>query len=514
MEFSLGKMFWKAWLWFFDVFVRLFSILVFVVFALIILQINPDFKDLVTLFVSLSVVLSVAGFARVFPIWAQAVYLLAYFKFSYWLILKLLALGMVDYNFAWTLPKWINDVIGVSVTGMFADFVFWSGFVLIVLTLIDRLEREFLVFLAGKMKIDWARELIEERMEKLSKSQKAEEGIIEAGKKKEVKDNEISSPSPSKERIVLRPKFFKDRLWYQWIMFLSMVFPVLMLSFVFGGISDVVAEGPSNPLYFIFGGAVLLIFLICLPFFLWEATTRIVLEKDKIVIKTFFFQRTEIYYSDVKNVDVRRNEGLKIYYEKQTKKGKISKVARFFPWAFTTEKLLKELKSRLENVDIDEDFIINSTKTIRAARGLATVLTVLITVGLFTGFVYYIINQATNRPKFSDDDCANQLEFWINDEPKTGILETREGFIPELSIKAPFYLFIDAEKSAPECNKNISLVIYNASGYIVFQRGGLVPPESGIVNYRWEALFKERGDYLLKLNYGNILAEKIYFSVK
>jgi hypothetical protein len=251
-----------------------------------------------------------------------------------------------------------------------------------------------------------------------------------------------------------------------------------------------------------------------LPFFLWEATTRIVLEKDKIIIKTFLFQKTEIYYQDVKNVDVRRNEGLKIYYEKQTKKGKMSKVARLFPWAFTTEKLLKELKPRLENVDIDEDFIANSTKIVKAARGMATVLTVLITVGLFTGFIYYIINQTANRPKFSDEDCANRLEFWINDEPKTGILETREGFSPELSIKAPFYLFIDAEKSAPECDKNISLVIYNASGYIAFQRGGLVPPKSGIANYYWEGILKEKGDYLLKINYGNIPAQRIDFSVK
>jgi len=509
MEFSLGKTFWKAWLWFFDVFVRLFFILDFVVFALIILQINPDFKDLATPFVSLSVILSVAGFARIFPIWAQAVYLWAYFKFSHWLILKLLALGMVDYNFAWTLPEWINDVIGVSVRGMFADFVFWSGFVLIALLLIDRLERGLLVFLTKTMKIGWARELIEERMEKLSKAQKAEEGIIEARKEKEAKDNEASLLPPSKERIVLRPKFFKDRLWYQWTMFLSMVFPVLMLPFVFGGIS-----GVSDPLYFVFGGTVLLIFLICLPFFLWEATTRIVLEKDKIIIKTFLFQKTEIYYQDVKNVDVRRNEGLKIYYEKQTKKGKMSKVARLFPWAFTTEKLLKELKPRLENVDIDEDFIANSTKIVKAARGMATVLTVLITVGLFTGFIYYIINQTANRPKFSDEDCANRLEFWINDEPKTGILETREGFSPELSIKAPFYLFIDAEKSAPECDKNISLVIYNASGYIAFQRGGLVPPKSGIANYYWEGILKEKGDYLLKINYGNIPAQRIDFSVK
>lgn len=521
MGFSLAKTFWKTWLWLFDVFTKLFFILSLAVFVLIIIQIEPDFKDFITSFLSLITIFTIANFARIFPLWIQAIYLWLYVKFSHWLILKLLAPGMVDYNFTWTLPKWINDILGVSVSGTFADFIFWSGLVLIALMLIDRLERELLIFLAQKMKIGWAEELIKERVEKISKAQKKEEGIIEAGKKEEAKVGKISLPLPSKERVIFRPKFFKDRLWYQWFFFLSMVLPFLILFFLLGynnepGALNAMNEESSNSLYFIWG-VVLSIFLICLPFFLREVTTRIILEKDKIVIKTFFFRKTEIYYSDIKNIDVKRNGVLEIYYDKQTKKGKIPKIVGFFPWAFTMEKLLRELAPRLENINIDENFILNSMKEVKAARNPATtVLIMLITVGLSIGFIYYIIHQATNRTKLSDEDCAQQLEFWINDEPKTGILETKAGFNPEISIKAPFYFFVDAE-NAPGCDKNISFIIYNASGNIVSQKGGLIPSETGetgIVNYYWEAVFKEKGNYLLKVNYGNIPAKEINFSVK
>lgn len=518
MEFSLGKTFWNIWLKFFDVSIKFFFVLDLAIFVLIMLQIKPDFKELEAPFIALSLIFTIVGFMQILPLWIKVIYVWIYFKFSHLLILRLLALGMIDYNFIWTSPKWISDIISVFVKHQFADFVFWSGLVLAALLLIDHLERRSLVFLAQKMNIGWARELIEERLEKMSKARKAEQGTIEVNRGEEVKDNEIplpSFPKEIKERIVFKPQFFKDRLWYQMIMFLSFVFPILMLPFLAGGISGVSGMvTPSNPLFWVFGGTFLLVFLICLPFYIWEATTMIVLEKNKIVIRTFFFKKIEIPYMDIKNIDVQTNQGMKIYYEKQTKGKRMLKVARLFPWAFTTEKLLEELKPRLDNVDINDDFIIKAIKTVKAARGLVTVLTVLITVGLLTGFIYYIIHQAINRPKFSEKDCASRLEFWINDEPKTGILETKEGFSPELSIGAPFYFFVNAEKNAPECDKKLSLAIYDAKGNVVFQRGSLIPPKTGIGNYYWESILKEKGDYLLKINYGNIPAKKINFSVR
>ena len=516
MKFSLGKTLWKIRLRFFDVFIKLFLILDLVLFILILFQVKPNFKELEFLFLPLIVVFSVACFISLFPIWIQGIYLWIYFKFGHQLILKLLSSGAIDYNFVWSLPKWINDLIGVSIRGEFIDFVFWSGFVLSALFLIDRFERWFLIFLAKKMKIGWARELLEERLAKSSKTRKKAEGIMEVEKKEGLKGNEISLPpfpKEIKERIVFKPKFFRDRLWYQLLIFLLMTLPVLLImGWSFSSPAGV--KGASDPLLIVFGGTFLLVFLIFLPFFLWEVTTRIILEKDKIIIKTFFLKKKEIFYLDIKNVYVRRNEGLKIVYEEQRKGGRILKEFRLFPWVFTTEKLLKELKLRLDNIDISEDFIINTIKTIKAARGLTGVLVVVITIGLFVGFIYYIIYQAENRPKLSDMNCANRLVFWINDKPKTGILEIKEGFKPELSIKSPFYFFIDAEKSAPECDKNISFVIYNAKGNIIFQSGNLTSPKEGIAYYYWEAILKEKGDYFLKVNYGNIPAKKINFSVK
>lgn len=511
MKFSLGKTFWKVYLWLFDIFTPLFLVLDLATFILIILQTNPDFNDFMTLLVPLIIILSVALLVQIFPLWIQAVCLWAYFKFSHWLILNLLSSGFVDYNFTWTLPEWISNPVGLSAKGTSADFIFWSGFILIALLLINQLNAKLLVFLAETMKITWARELMTKRIEKNLKDLKTTEGIIEVSGKKEIRDDKVLSLPLSKERIVFRPKFFKDRLWFLWIMFLSMVFPVLILILLFA------LEGTTNisdSFYFVFGGTILLTFLIFLPFALWEATTRITLEEDKIIIKTFFFKKTEIYYSDIKNVYVQRNKGLQICYENQTKKKEILKTAQLFPWAFTTEELLKELKPRLENVNINDNFIVNSIKTVKAARSPTTVLTVFITTGLFIGFIYYITNQAENQLKFSDEDCANQLEFWINDKPKIGILETKEGFNPELNIEAPFYLFINVEKNALKCDKNISFAIYNTNEDIVFKEEKLEFFKTGITSYYWEDILKEKGDYLLKANYGGILVQEIDFSVK
>jgi hypothetical protein len=511
MKFSLGKTLWKIWLRFFDVFIKLFSILDLVLFILIIFQVKPDLKDFEALFFPYLLVVTIDCLILLFPIWIQGIYLWMYFKFGHQLILKLLSSGVIDYNFVWSLPKWINDLIGVSIRGEFINFVFWSGFVLSALFLIDRFERWFLIFLAKKMKIGWARELLEERLAKSSKAQKKDEGIIEVEKKEGLKDNENSLPpfpKEIKERIVFKPKFFRDRLWYQLLMFLLITLPALVImGWSFSNPAGV--KGASKPLLIVFGGTFLLVFLIFLPFFLWEVTARVILEKDKIIIKTFFFKKI-IFYRDIKSVDA-TGAAMEISYEKQIKGKRIYEKAQFFPWPFTTEKVLKELKLHLYNIDINEDFILKRTKF---ARGLTGIIVGIVTVVLFCGFMYYIIYKAENRPKLSDVNCANRLVFWINDKPKTGILEIKEGFKPELSIKSPFYFFIDAEKSAPECDKNISFVIYNAKGNIVFRSGNLTTPKEGIVYYYWEAIFKEKGDYFLKVNYGNIPAKKINFSVK
>lgn len=504
---------------FFDVFVKFFVILDLAGFILIFLQAKPNVEEFKALFTASIVVFSVTSFFSIFPILIQGICLWAYFEFGQQLTLKLLSSGPIDYSFVWSLPEGINNLISVSVGGKFVDFLFWSGFILAALFSIDRLERRSLVFLAKNMKIGWASELLIERLEELSKAQKKEKEIIE-GRKEEIKDQEMPLPPVTKEikeRIIFKPRFFKDRLWYMPLFFLSTTLPLLALPFIVGGassFSDIITGGLSNPFFFVFGGTFLVTFLIFLIAFLWEAFTRIILEKDKIIIKNFFFVKKEFLYQNIKNIAVEGNdrgmETLIIGYEKQAKGRQMLKMARLFLWPFTTEKILEELKLRADNIAIDDNLI----RKIRATRNVGNIIGVIITIVLCVGLIYFIFYQVKNRPIFSDTDCANQLGFWINDESTTKILETKEGFRPELSIKSPFYFFIDAEKSAPECNKKISLVIYDAKGNIVFQRENLTSPKTGIVNYYWENFFKAKGDYIFKVNYGNILAKKINFSVK
>jgi hypothetical protein len=99
MKFSLGKTLWKIWLRFFDVFIKLFLILDLVLFILILFQVKPDLKDLEALFFPYLLVVTIDRLILLFPIWIQGIYLWMYFKFGHQLILKLLSLGAIDYNF-------------------------------------------------------------------------------------------------------------------------------------------------------------------------------------------------------------------------------------------------------------------------------------------------------------------------------------------------------------------------------------------------------------------------------
>ncbi len=517
MKSSLGKVLWKSWSWLFNTFINLFFILDIAVLILIIIPIKPNFNDLYTLFPPLLIILSIASLTQIFPVWIKGVCLWLYFKFGHLLILKTLTSGMIDYNFSWTLPEWINNIFGISISGTFSDFIFWSGFILLAIFLITGIEKKLLTFLAKDMEVGWAKELIEEAEEKHLKSQETKEKVEEITQKEEVKDSEISVAQPLKEKIVLKPNFFKDRIWYQFFVFLSISLPPLILFRLLNSIpsfTDTVIKNSSNPLNLIFGYAILFVFLICLPFFLREISTRIILEKDKIIIKAFPFKKSEIYYSDIRNIYVGENGGLEIYHDKETKRKMETKVTKLSPWPFTMEKLLIELKPRLKDINIDSNFITDSIKQIKGARSLASILIVLLVILLFFGFIYYLINKEVNRPKFSDEECVDRLEFWINDQPKTKFLETKEGVNPKISIDAPFYLFINAKENIRECDKKISFTIYNTKGTIVFQQEELTPPVTGLINYSWTGILKEKGDYLLKINYGDIPAKEINFSVK
>lgn len=514
MKSSLGKTLWKICSVVFDVFIKLFYVFYFLLFIYILLQVKPEIDEAGVLFISYFLPVIIGRFIPLIPIWIQLIYLWVYFNFSQQLFVGLLSSGIIDYNFAWSLPIEINNLIGVSISGKFIDLIFWSGFIIGIIFVIDSFGSWLLTLLARKMKIDWAKELLQQRFEEISKFQKQIQAVSEAEKTEGDKGNQVSLKSTTNEineRIVFKPKFFKDRLWYVPCWFLTLVSPVLILPFLAGG--DLRVFDLSNPIIAVFGGTALIVFLIFLPFFLWEGTTRIILEKDKIIIKTFYFKKTEIPFQSIKNIYTQKREGLKIVYEKQINDKKFDKIFRFFPWAFTIEKLLLKLKPRLNKISINDDFIIDSIKTLKAARNPTTVLTIVITMGLLIGFLYYIFYQIENRPKLSDKDCADYFIFWVNDKPNIGILETKGESKPELSIDSPFYLFINAKESFPECNKNISFTINNDKGNIVFRSGNLIPPKTGIGNYHWDAIIKEKGNYVFKSNYENIPSKTINFLV-
>jgi len=508
MEFSLGKTLWRGFMWLFEGFIKLFFIFDTLFFIFILLQVKPNVEECKVFFFSFITVLSVACFFPIFPTWIQGILLWLYFTLCRQLIVKLISSGTIDYNFVWSLPKGVNDLIGIPIKGTFVDFVFWSGFIVCVIFFIDRLERRFFIFLAKTIKIEWANELLGESLNRFSKSQHTIGNGVTTKKTEEIQVNKMTT-SPLhreiKEKIIFKPKFFKDRLWYLPFYFLLTILPVGILFFFGGGL---------GPFPIIFGCTALLTFLIFYPFFLWESTTRIILEKDKFVVKTFYIFKKEFYYRDIKNIVTEGNyrgmETLIIFYEKETKDRRILKNVRLFLWPYTIEKVLEELQPRLENITINDSII----KRIKTTRSVSNAILLVIIIGLFVGFLYFIIYQAKNRPRLSDQACAKQLGFWISDKQKVGIQGTKEGFKPELNMKLPFYLFIDAQKSFSECEKNISLTINNSYGNIIFQKESLTTPKKGISYYYWNGIIKEPGNYILNINYDALPEKKIEFLMK
>ena len=81
-------------------------------------QVTPDFGVLMELLMIPLIPFFFIRLILALPIWLQAVYLFAIYKFANTLILKILVIGSIDYNFTWTLPKWINDTLGISISSV------------------------------------------------------------------------------------------------------------------------------------------------------------------------------------------------------------------------------------------------------------------------------------------------------------------------------------------------------------------------------------------------------------
>lgn len=191
---------------------------------------------------------------------------------------------------------------------------------------------------------------------------------------------------------------------------------------------------------------------------------------------------------------------------------------QLLPWAFTTEKVVQELKNRIKKVNIDEELII---KKVRTSRNLTTVIFTTIIVGSLMVGLYFFITKLQNREKYSKEKCSEQLVFWIGDKEILNILEIKDGYIPEIGISNPFRFWIKSKSKAVECTESITYVIYNSDNSIVYESAPIIPgylekieDDSKIISYYITDIFPGSGSYTMKIYYGDILADEIEFTVK
>ena len=214
MNTSLSGIFWKIWSKSFNILFWLFFISILLLSILLPLQIKPDVDEFAILWEPLITVLIIASLFSRLPVWIQVIYLFVYYNFGHQLIVAALSTGMINYNFALSSLGGVNTLLGFSVRGEFADFVFLSGLIIGVLFIISSLGRLLFTFMAKR---------------KFTQNPKPEnmpyQNLVNENKG-------ISTPLPLdelKENVVYKPSFFKDRLWYQLIMFLLIASPLLII---------------------------------------------------------------------------------------------------------------------------------------------------------------------------------------------------------------------------------------------------------------------------------------------
>ncbi len=173
MKFSVGKIIWKTFSKILSIALWAFFILVSVIFFFIIRQAKLDFQESCIFLLILCSIYSVllilsqliirlSGLVQFFCL---IFYCIFYFNYGYQ-ILSHIQTGTIDNNFFWSLPDSINNLIGFSIQGKVIDFLFWSGFVLLIMVAIGQLVWLVLLFLANR-KIGFALEIIEGKKAKL-----------------------------------------------------------------------------------------------------------------------------------------------------------------------------------------------------------------------------------------------------------------------------------------------------------------------------------------------------------
>ncbi len=168
MKFSLGKTVWIFFSKILTIAFWLFLIFDLATLFFIFSQENFDWNQFFGIFTAIILIFSLGSWVISFRPWLQLIYfppfLFFYYKYGYQ-ILYSLPLG-IHYNFLWSLPETISNVIGFSGQRKVIDFIFWSGFIFTSWVFVLQLQWWVLGFLAGR-KVAFAAEIWKEEKAKL-----------------------------------------------------------------------------------------------------------------------------------------------------------------------------------------------------------------------------------------------------------------------------------------------------------------------------------------------------------
>ena len=176
MNISFGKIIWKIFSKIISLLGWLFGFAVIGIFVLIIIQGKLNFNQGMYLFEILcGILLTIGATAELLslfsPPWFQIgiFSLIGYFYYTRaYQFFNSFNWG-IDPNFVWSLPEEINNFVGFTIQGNIVDFVFWLGFVYILLILLVQIKSAILLILT-KLNVGFILEIDKEKTAKIEKS--------------------------------------------------------------------------------------------------------------------------------------------------------------------------------------------------------------------------------------------------------------------------------------------------------------------------------------------------------
>lgn len=191
MNVSFGKIIWNIFSKIISLLLWLFCFVGIGIFVLIIIQSKLNFNQGQYLFeILLGIFLVVGTTAELLslfsPPWLQIgiFSFIAYFYYTHaYQFFNSFNLG-VDPNFVWVFPEVINNFVGFTIQGKVIDFIFWAGFVDIILMLLIQLKSAILLILT-KFNVGFALEINKKKTAKEEKSFKETKRVYKPASKKE-----------------------------------------------------------------------------------------------------------------------------------------------------------------------------------------------------------------------------------------------------------------------------------------------------------------------------------------